>query len=1013
MSKAAGGLKAKLTSGRAQRLMKRSAMTLAGFLLLFGLLGYFWLPGFAKAKLEAALSGELKRPVSIERIEVSPYTLSATIRGFKAGDVLAVGSLHVNLSSASLFRLLPVVEEVRVESPRLHLVRVSEKQLNISDLLDAWAAKPSSGPTPEFSVANITVSGGQVEWVDQTIGHTQTLSEIKLGVPFIANTPSKVEVFVEPQFSAKLNGAPLDLHGRARPFGAGRDAALDIEMDGFDLAAVADYVKLPVELRSALLDTRLQLQFKRSEGAASSLVLVGDLALRQIKGAWPEKKLAFDLPQLAAHKLEAKVFEQHYALGELVLGGVKDVTKIAQAGKPLLRVGELKVSGVAVDVAKRDATVQSVRLTGPEVNLARQVDGRLNVLALAAAPTSQGVAKPAATEKSEAGWHWSVSGSGIDSGVLRFRDESIPEQMLTASDLALTLGKLDSAEAGGVPLTVKAAVNKGGALAVDGQVTLAGVADLKLNLSRVDLPALQGWATADLNALMTRGDLSFDGSVRTVKGAVELNGDLTLADFNLLDRVNSDDMLRWKQLRLAKLALRSEPFSLSVGEVALRDVFAQLLINSKGQLNLKGILKQQAEQEAAAAPAPASAPIAVAPAKPGKPLPVRIGKITLVNGSVDYDDEFIKPNYSAKLSSLNGSIGALAAGTQSPIEISGKVDRTAPLHIVGKADPFASALALDIQASAKGIELPNLSAYSGRYLGYAIDKGKLSMDVSYRIENGELNAQNKIFLDQLTLGEKIESPSALDIPLRLAIALLKNSRGEIDLDLPIHGSLNDPQFSIGSIVVKVIVNFIVKAVTSPFALLGSLFGGGEDLSNIVYAPGMALLSTEGEKRLQAIAKAMADRPDLKIEVTGYADPTSDRDGLKKVLLERKIKAAKLAEQSRSGKARASLEETEVSAEEYSKYLGKVYRAEDIPGKPRNLIGMQKSLPPAEMEAMLLANLAVTENHLQELAEERGQAAQTWLTGAGGVAAERVFLMNGHIAPDDKKLPPNRVEFSLR
>lgn len=1022
------------------RIAKRAAIVFTVLFIIVGIVGYFWLPGYAKIQLEGALTEALKRPVTIEHISVSPYTLSATVEGLKAGDVLSVGSLYVNVSSVSLLRMVPVIQEVRIVNPQLHLVRESENRLNVSDLLDEWISQPSSGSTPEFVVGNITLSGGQVEWQDKVVDKTQTVSDINLGFPFISNIPSKIEVFVEPMFSAKLNGAPINLGGKLRPFAAGRDAAIDITLDGIDLTQLTAYVQLPVTLQSALLDTRLQVQFRSKNNTVDSLAISGDAALRNVKCEIKGDKLALDLPLLALKGLHADVFAQKFSAEELVLKSQQGKRPAANHdNKPLARIGEFKLAKIAVDIPSRRADIGEIQLDASEFMLARTRKGMLNVMEMFATPAKSTAAVKASPKKTTVNadnkpapnWSWSVGKISVASGKLHFSDEAITDQTLDISDLSITLGKLDSAEKGSVPLALKSAVNEHGSLTADGTVGLGGKVDLKLDLTQVDLAALQGWVTADLNAVLTRGDLSFSGEVHTVGADVNLSGDAVLADFNVLDRINAEDMLRWKQLRLDKIAVRTQPFAMSIGEIALRDFFAQLLVNPKGQLNLKGIVKNAAPESASAASIPAasavtatqtsslpmtsaiqSAPAAAPAQKAEAPLPLRIGKITLAGGNIDFSDEFIKPNYSARLTGLNGRVGALVAGTQSPVEISGKIDRSAPLKISGKVDPFSTPIALNIQAAAKGIDLPNLSSYSIRYLGYAIAKGKLSVDVSYRIEKDELIAENKIFLDQLTLGEKIASPDALDIPIGLAISLLQNSRGEIDLDLPIRGSLNDPQFNIGGIVVKVIVNFITKAVMSPFALLGSLFGGGEDLSNIAFAPGFSVLTPDAEKRLQSIAKAMTDRPGFKTEITGYVDPAADREGLKRALLDRKIKARKLADQSRHGK-RGSMEEVTVSPDEYEKYLEDVYDDEKIPNKPRNAIGLAKSIPVAEMESLLIAYLTVTDNDLATLAEERGLAAQSWLTGQGNIPMDRIFLLNGRVAPAEKDVPNNRVGFSLR
>ncbi len=233
------------------------------------------------------------------------------------------------------------------------------------------------------------------------------------------------------------------------------------------------------------------------------------------------------------------------------------------------------------------------------------------------------------------------------------------------------------------------------------------------------------------------------------------------------------------------------------------------------------------------------------------------------------------------------------------------------MQVVGKLNPLAAKSFLDIKAEVKGVDLVAFSPYSGKYAGYNIEKGKLSLNVAYKLENKQLTAENQLFIDQLTFGDKVESPDATQLPVNLAIALLKNNRGEIDLNLPISGSLDDPEFSIGGLVIKVIVNLFVKAVTSPFALLGSMFGGGEELSNIEFGPGRATFDDDAAKRLESLAKALNERDSLKLEITGRADPETDKEGIKRVAIERAVKAEKLKDQLNKGGEGASVDTVEV------------------------------------------------------------------------------------------------------
>ena len=382
-------------------------------------------------------------------------------------------------------------------------------------------------------------------------------------------------------------------------------------------------------------------------------------------------------------------------------------------------------------------------------------------------------------------------------------------------------------------------------------------------------------------------------------------------------------------------------------------------------------------------------------------------------GNVNFHDKFIKPNYRANLTGLAGRVGPLDPRKPGEIDVRGAVDKTAPLKIVGKVDTMGKELYLDITASAKGIDMPDFSPYSGKYVGYAIEKGKLSVDIHYHVEKGELTAENHIFLDQLTFGEKVESPDALSIPVNLALALLKNRRGEIDVRLPISGSINDPEFSMGGVIVKAILNLLTKAATAPLTLLGSIFGGGEELSEISFPPGEAQIKPEAEERLQTLSRALIDRPALELEITGWADPLHDPEALKRRILERKIKAEKLSEDIKKGVAHDSLDDIELTPEEYEKYLTRVYKDAKF-AKPKNVIGLTKSLPVPEMEKLMLANIDAGDTEMQELADLRAIAARDWLIERGGIPDARIFVLAPRTeAEADGKKAGSRVEFSLR
>ncbi|MGB0126304.1 MAG: DUF748 domain-containing protein, partial [Rhodocyclaceae bacterium] len=605
-----------------------------------------------------------------------------------------------------------------------------------------------------------------------------------------------------------------------------------------------------------------------------------------------------------------------------------------------------------------------------------------------------------------------------------------------------------------------AKINKRGSVKLSGTVGLDPLqAAVGVDAKTIEITPFQPYFADKVNVAVMRGTLSAKGNLKVDLPAgkpikLSYRGDATVGDLHTVDKVNSADLLVWKSLHFSGVDLASvEPLKLDIREVSLADFYSRLILNANAELNLQHLVRSsdvapaaltepsaptpeaQAEASKEVKPeskavaetpegtAPTTVPAAAASPKPAAPPPYKVvvRQVTLQNGRVNFSDYFVKPNYSADVRALGGRVAGLSSdlGTTADVELRGRVSE-APLEILGKINPLAGNLFIDLKAGVKGIELPQFSPYSSKYAGYAIEKGKLSVDLAYKLENRRLEAQNKVFLDQLTFGDKVESPSATKLPVLLAVSLLKNSRGEIDINLPIGGSLDDPKFSLGGVIIQVIVNLIVKAATAPFALLGSMFGGGEELAYVEFDAGRSVLTAPADKKLDILAKALNDRPALKLEITGRADPATDREGLKKAAVERKVKAQKFAELAGKGESAESADAVTLEEGEYAKYLERAYKKEKFP-KPRNMIGMAKDLPPAEMEKLMLANITPSQDDLQQVASQRAAAVRDYLIGKGKIPEERVFLLAPKLAAEGEKdddkakgaAVPSRVDFSLK
>jgi hypothetical protein len=609
----------------------------------------------------------------------------------------------------------------------------------------------------------------------------------------------------------------------------------------------------------------------------------------------------------------------------------------------------------------------------------------------------------------------------LEGAALRLEDRSAGKPLVLEADgIALTVDNFSTDPGATLTLALDSRINKRGKLAAAGTAVLEPLkTSLQLDLRSVDLLPLQPYVLAQTRIAISRGNLTTKGTLalETARdGSLngQFRGDVRVADFASVDRQNATDFVRWRSFSVRGVDLTLAPFALDVRDVALIDFYTRLILSEEGKLNLREI---QPGADDAQATEGGRKKVEAAPGggeRPDTPPPrVRIGRIGIKGGNVAFSDRFIRPNYDANLTGMAGELTGLSSdpATIAKLNLLGKVDNAAPVAVRGELNPFRQDQYLDIGASVKDFELTGLSGYSGKYVGYGIQKGKLSAELNYRIEERKLTATNRIFLDQLTFGEAVESPDALNLPVQLAVALLKNGRGEINLDLPVSGTMDDPQFSVFGLVMRALVNLIGKAITAPFSLLAAALGGdGEALSQLEFDPGIARPGAPQEEKLAVLAKALLDRPALRLEVTGLADPAGDPDGIKRVKLLDRVRAVKLKALMKRGEPAPSLQDIALSEQEYPELLAEVYDDADIK-KPRNLIGFAKRLPVAETEGLLLASIQVGDEDMKALALQRAQSVRDWLVATGKVPPERIFL----VAPTAEQVRAGGrlVHFSLR
>lgn len=941
-----------------------------------------------------------------------------------AASVPLVGwrKLELGLQDVQPLARTLLFDRLHIEGLSLRVTRGADGGLNLMRLAGPPAAAPpasaaTAASSPFVSASSpwtvrldtLQLADAQLRWNDALTRPAAALQLDGLALqargitwPMRAAVPLKVQATLKPQADGAAAAGRLVVDGSAND----REASLGIQLDGLALPALGPY------LAQALVPI-----VEGTLSARGRLVWAGEVSA-------PRLALTLESATLADARL--------------VEGG-------GRAARAALALKQLAVEGLELDAVARQVAIAKVELTQPSATIARDRDGHWNAarwLVAAPAPAAPGAKldpAPAKPDPAPAPWRLQLSALALDGGRLAFADAFATgramETPLRAEVAALRVRLQDAswpAARGVAPAKLQLGLRLSGPAAARDVPVVPGTldwngrltpepfaADGALRIVRLPVHLFEAYFGEAVNLSLLRAEAGWKGQLALHSLAsgwrVKAAGDARLTDVRVHTRPDratpagfaaTDELLSWQSFALDGLRFEMAPGrkpQLEIREAALNDFYSRLVITEEGRFNLRDVAAVPADAASApssaasaanavpsAAPVPSSTASApAAPATDDLPIDIAVGGVQLSNGRIDFTDRFVRPNYSAALSELNGRLGAFRSGTRemATLELRGRAAGTALLDIRGALNPTARPLALDIQAKATDLELAPLSPYAGKYAGYAIERGKLSMDVAYRIDpDGRLEARNQVILNQLTFGEKVDSPDATKLPVLLAVALLKDRHGVIDINLPISGSINDPQFSVFGIVLKVIGNLLVKAITAPFALLAG--GGGEDLSLVEFRPGTAVVADGSRATLDKVAKALADRPALRMTVTGAADPASEREAFQRAALEARLLAEHRRELLREGRPQAEVDA--IGGETRTTILRRVYRAADIPGRPRNAIGLLRDIPEAQMETLLMSRGVVTAEAMRELALQRGLAVRDALI-AKGLPSERLFL----------------------
>jgi uncharacterized protein involved in outer membrane biogenesis len=973
--------------------LKKILVGLIIFFVAFTLLGFFGLPPILKFILAKKLSENLHREVTINQIKINPYALSIAVRGLTIKDkdhsdtFVSLEEIFVNLQSLSALKRALILSEIRLKQPFIKITQHPDGSYNFSDLIGKKETKPPEKDKSKplnFSLNNIKIENGSIDLMDESKQKKHTIRELNIGVPFLSNIPYYVETYVQPSFSANINGTPYAIQGKTKPFTESRETTFDINITGLNIPYYLAYVPMKMNFRiaSAYLDTQTQISFVQPKGEKPSLTVTGNVSLKNIV--------------------------------------VND-----QQNKPLLRLPLLSISIAPSRPIEKFIHLSKLSIQSPGLEIQRDGKGTLSIQTLF---PETGETKPA-PKKVEASTPFSLDIDEVQltGGKISFFDLTPSEPVtMTVKNLDLKVEKISTAKNSKGKLSLSLLLNKRGKISTTGSIGLDPVsAELKMDLKGIEIDAFQSYFADKVKIAVTSGAFSTTGNLSLGSAGnqelkINYRGNAALSNFSSIDKANAEDFLKWESLSFNDLNVGTNPLLIDIKGISVTNFYSRVIMNAGGTLNLQEILeKGEPKTETPASPPTQekTTPQEKAPLSPKESSNnIKIRTITLQGGRIDFTDRSLKPDYSAKLAEIGGRISGLSSEetTLADMELRGKLDDYAPLEIIGKINPLKEDLYVDLKVRFKDMELSPMTPYSGKYVGYTIEKGKLSFDLKYLIVKKKLDSQNSILLNQFTLGDKVESPNATKLPVKLAISLLKDRKGEIKLDIPVTGSLDDPKFSIWGIILKILINLIAKAATSPFSLLGAVFGGGEELSFVEFDYGITTLTEPNAKKIETIVKALHERPSLKMDVEGHVDMEKDREGLKQYLFNKKLKAQKLKERVKKGEPAIPVDDVKIEPAEYGKYLKMAYKEEKFP-KPRNFLGIAKDLPDPEMEKLMLTHIEIKEGDLRALATQRAMKVKDAILKSGQVEPERVFILEPKsLAPEKKeKLKDSRVDFKLK
>lgn len=911
--------------------------------------------------VEQALGRELRTEI----ILFNPFTLTLEVRRAELPEhsgerFAAVGKAAVNLSVSSLWRPGWVLDEVAVQGLYVHIRQITADAYNFSDLLPA----PEQGPPPPEPVSIPGITIGNFDFHSQQI----VLSDEAREKPY----------------SSRWNNLAINVQDLSTVMVEGKPYRIDAEGEGGGRLHWKGEVSIPLSTGSGHLDLEninLPVVWRFIEPWVNFELVDGRL---DVKGHYDlnwEKDFAYQVS-------EGKVRIYDVDIAPKLTDSPAD-TGVRLAA---ITLADIDLDGPAQHVDLASVTVDGLDISGwsegQQVSLADLFATSSPAGKTATAPTEapQDQAAPTAEDDSGSEWTAAVKTIRLQQSSLRWRSEFTDPALLEVTPITAEISNVlwplqDESE-----MSLELAINGETTLGLGGTLALAdGTGNIHYKLDSLPLAWFNPNFPKALKAAVTQGQLQIEGDVSLANfapGIIRLGGAVT--DFSGGMQDTEESLTSWDTVRWEQLVVDLDQRNVELEKLSIDNYSGRLHIRKDGSINAQNLWVEETSAEA---------PIAEESVAVDEPWSVSVPVIQITDSDIDFMDESLPIKFRTVIGELNGEIIGMstAAGVDTRVDIGGSVDGYAPVKLTGTAQPFSTPLAMDLGLSFEGVDIALLSPYSGTYAGYAIDSGVLNLNLQYSMQNARLQGNNKVLIEHMKLGEKIDSDKALDIPLKLALALLTDTNGVIDMEVPVSGNVDDPQFSVGSVVMGAFVNLITKAATAPFTLLAGLVGSEEDLQRLRFAAGSAELDEAGKAKLQQLSEAISQRPGLDLVITGRLQVTADRERLQRNALR-----AQLLEQG------LSLEELDNKGASWEKAIHKRYQAQG------NSTGSTATV--REQYLQLAQAIPVPDSELQELAEARAVAVKTYLVNELQLDAGRAVV--GKDAVDDKANLFSGVELGL-